>query len=57
MKFIPTHIPDVIIIEPKLWNDPRGYFFESYRDDLFQQQIGKIDWVQDTLRLCNFSIV
>jgi dTDP-4-dehydrorhamnose 3,5-epimerase len=47
MKFIPTHIPDVIIIEPKLWNDPRGYFFESYRDDLFQQQIGKIDWVQD----------
>jgi dTDP-4-dehydrorhamnose 3,5-epimerase len=47
MKFIPTHIPDVIIIEPKLWNDPRGYFFESYRDDLLQQQIGKIDWVQD----------
>jgi dTDP-4-dehydrorhamnose 3,5-epimerase len=47
MQFIPTHIPDVIIIEPKLWNDPRGYFFESYRDDLFQQHVGKIDWVQD----------
>jgi dTDP-4-dehydrorhamnose 3,5-epimerase len=47
MQFIPTHIPDVVIIEPKLWNDPRGYFFESYRDDLFQQQVGKIDWVQD----------
>jgi dTDP-4-dehydrorhamnose 3,5-epimerase len=47
MQFIPTNIPDVIIIEPKLWNDPRGYFFESYRDDLFQQHIGKIDWVQD----------
>lgn len=47
MQFIPTSIPDVVIIEPKLWNDPRGYFFESYRDDLFQQHIGKIDWVQD----------
>lgn len=47
MQFIPTHIPGVVIIEPKLWNDPRGYFFESYRDDLFQQHIGKIDWVQD----------
>jgi dTDP-4-dehydrorhamnose 3,5-epimerase len=47
MQFTPTSIPDVIIIEPKLWNDPRGYFFESYREDLFQQHIGKIDWVQD----------
>lgn len=47
MQFIPTHIPDVVIVEPKLWNDPRGYFFESYRDDLFQQHVGKIDWVQD----------
>lgn len=47
MQFIQTSIPDVVIIEPKLWNDPRGYFFESYRDDLFQQHISKIDWVQD----------
>ncbi len=47
MQFIPTTIADVVIIEPKLCNDPRGYFFESYRDDLFQQQMGKIDWVQD----------
>lgn len=47
MKFIPTSIPDVVIIEPKLWNDPRGYFFESYRHDLFQQHIGNVDWVQD----------
>ena len=47
MQFIQTSIPDVVIIEPKLWNDPRGYFFESYRDDLFQQHIGKIDWLQD----------
>lgn len=47
MQFIQTSIPDVIIIEPKVWADARGYFFESYRNDLFQQHIGKIDWVQD----------
>jgi len=47
MQFIPTAIPDVVIIEPKVWNDPRGYFFESYRHDLFQQHIGDTQWLQD----------
>lgn len=47
MQFIPTSIPDVVIIEPKVWADSRGYFFESYRHDLFQQHMGNIDWVQD----------
>jgi dTDP-4-dehydrorhamnose 3,5-epimerase len=47
MQFIPTTIPDVVMIEPKVWSDARGYFFESYRHDLFQQHIGNIDWVQD----------
>jgi dTDP-4-dehydrorhamnose 3,5-epimerase len=47
MQFIPTNIPDVMIIEPKVWADSRGYFFESYRHDLFQQYIGQVDWVQD----------
>jgi len=47
MHFIQTMIPDVLIIEPKVWTDSRGYFFESYRHDLFTQHIGNIDWVQD----------
>lgn len=47
MQFIPTSIPDAVIIEPKVWADSRGYFFESYRHDLFQQHMGNIDWVQD----------
>ena len=47
MQFIPTAIPDVVIIEPKVWADARGYFFESYHHDLFQQHIATIDWVQD----------
>ncbi|MCH9742654.1 MAG: dTDP-4-dehydrorhamnose 3,5-epimerase [Proteobacteria bacterium] len=47
MQFIKTSIPDVVMIEPKVWSDARGYFFESYREDIFQQHIGHIDWVQD----------
>jgi len=34
MKFIPTQIPDVIIIQPKVFGDDRGYFMESFRQDL-----------------------
>lgn len=47
MQFIPTAIPDVVMIEPKVWADSRGYFFESYRHDLFAQKIANIEWLQD----------
>ena len=40
MKFIPQEISDVIIIEPTLLEDSRGYFAETYRQDLFNQAIG-----------------
>lgn len=47
MNFIPTAIPDVVIIQPRVWQDARGHFFESYRHDLFCQQVADIHWVQD----------
>jgi dTDP-4-dehydrorhamnose 3,5-epimerase len=47
MKFIKTAVPDVVIIEPTIFEDERGYFFESYRQDLFEQEIGKIDFIQE----------
>ena len=47
MKFIPTEIPDVILIEPDVFEDPRGFFYESYRKDLFKQQGIYVDFVQD----------
>ncbi|NPA04457.1 MAG: dTDP-4-dehydrorhamnose 3,5-epimerase [Epsilonproteobacteria bacterium] len=47
MKFIKTKIPEVVIIEPKLFEDERGYFVETYRKDLFEKNIGKIEFVQD----------
>ena len=37
MNFIKTSIEGVIVIEPKVFDDPRGFFYESYRKELFAQ--------------------
>jgi len=48
MKFIPQSIPEVVLIEPQVYGDERGYFVETFRQDLFEQTIGyKILFVQD----------
>ena len=55
MKFIKTNIPDVIVVEPKIFKDARGYFFESFRSDIFFQQIGEIKFVQENESLSYFG--
>lgn len=47
MNFIETLIKDVVIIEPKVFGDNRGYFFESFNQQAFEQHIGKFYFVQD----------
>ena len=48
MKFIKSSLPDVVIIEPKVYEDSRGYFVETFRRDKFEDFIGKkIDFCQD----------
>ena len=48
MKATPTAIPDVLIIEPKVFGDERGFFFESFNQARFEQAIGKsVQFVQD----------
>jgi len=48
MNFIKTDIPEVIIIEPKLFGDDRGYFVETFRKDKLEEFIGyKINFCQD----------
>ena len=47
MKFIETKIEDLIIIEPKVFGDKRGYFLESYNQDKFKEIIGEVLFVQD----------
>jgi dTDP-4-dehydrorhamnose 3,5-epimerase len=47
MKFIHTPIPDLLLIEPKAFVDPRGFFAEVYRADLFEQNGIRQHFVQD----------
>ena len=48
MKILPTKIPDVLIIEPKVFGDERGFFFESFNQKQFSALTGiEKDFVQD----------
>lgn len=48
MQAIPTAIPEVIILEPKVFGDERGFFFESFNARTFEQATGlKREFVQD----------
>ena len=46
-NYIKTEIPEVFVIEPKVFNDERGYFYESFSQKEFEENIGKINFVQD----------
>jgi dTDP-4-dehydrorhamnose 3,5-epimerase len=64
MKFIPTNIPDVILIEPKVFGDERGFFMETYQAQEFATAGLTLPFVQDnhsasqqgTLRGLHFQI-
>ncbi|EFB2829980.1 MULTISPECIES: dTDP-4-dehydrorhamnose 3,5-epimerase [Escherichia] len=48
MNVIETEIPDVLIFEPKVFGDERGFFFESFNQKVFEEAVGrKINFVQD----------
>ena len=48
MNIFPTDIPDVLIIEPNVFGDNRGFFFESYNEKKFQEMTGAtVTFVQD----------
>lgn len=47
MHIIKTKIPGVIIIEPKVFGDDRGYFFESFSEKWFRENVCDIHFVQD----------
>ena len=47
MIFTKTEIEDVVIIEPRVFKDERGYFFESFNQQKFNEHIGTVNFVQD----------
>jgi dTDP-4-dehydrorhamnose 3,5-epimerase len=47
LKFIPTPLPDVLLIEPKVFQDERGFFLESYQKKKFSEAGVPFEFVQD----------
>lgn len=56
MNFIPQILQDVWVIEPKVFGDSRGYFTETYKQSLFEQHIGKINFIQDNESKSGFGV-
>jgi len=57
MNLIETKIKGVYIIEPKLFGDTRGYFFESYSQREFDEKIGYINFVQDNESMSTYGVM
>ena len=57
MEVIKTHIDGVVIIEPKVFGDTRGYFFESFSQREFQEKVANIQFVQDNESMSKFGVM
>lgn len=57
MKVIKTAIEDVVIIEPEVFGDARGYFFESYSQKKFDEQVRPVKFVQDNESKSKYGVL
>ena len=57
MNYIETSIKGVWVIEPKVFADKRGYFFESWKKEEFESHIGKVDFVQDNESRSSYGVL
>ena len=57
MQVIQTDIEGVVIIEPKIFNDPRGYFFESFSERIFSEHVKKTTFVQDNESKSSYGVL
>ena len=57
MPFLKTAIQDLIIFEPQVWGDERGYFYESYNKQTFEAAGINADFVQDNQALSSVGVL
>ncbi len=57
MPFIKTEFPGLLIFEPKIWGDERGYFFESYNQKVFIAEGITINFVQDNQASSTYGVI
>lgn len=57
MEVIKTAIEGVVVIEPKVFKDARGYFFESFSQREFEEKVRKINFVQDNESMSSYGVM
>ena len=57
MRVIKTDIQGVVVIEPRVFEDARGYFFESFSQKDFEKEIGPVNFVQDNESKSSYGVV
>jgi len=57
MPFTKTEFPGLLIFEPKIWEDERGYFFESYNQNVFNDEGIELNFVQDNQASSEYGVI
>ena len=57
MEVIKTAIEGLVIIEPKVFRDARGYFFESFSQREFEEKVRKVNFVQDNESMSSYGVM
>ncbi len=57
MNYVQTKIDGVWIIEPKVFNDSRGYFMEAFKKEEFETHIGQVDFIQDNESKSSYGVL
>lgn len=57
MNIIATEIKDVVILEPQVFRDERGYFLESFSQRRFEEKVGRVEFVQDNESKSRYGVV
>ena len=57
MNYIETEIDGVFIIEPRVFNDARGYFMEAWKQEEFNEHVGKTNFIQDNESKSSFGVL
>lgn len=57
MNVTKTAIEGVLIIEPKIFEDGRGYFFESFSQREFEEKVGRVNFVQDNESKSSYGVM
>ena len=57
MNYTETAIKGVFVIEPKVFDDARGYFFEAWKRAEFEENVGKVDFIQDNESKSSYGVL